>query len=292
MRWSSSVVVQVAIFTAYQYVLLCSIVFHPSSFLSLRPDGTRLTSRLKGTISMSSSLACSTERDRQRLANFADVMQLNTGVSSPALYLGGVEDLSNLGLVNKDLSTFCRNAAFLTDMIRNNWTRLLKPLFVHDRFYKVNILRLPLILEAHDSLMAGPFALQCVTGDDCGCLDNMGAPMVAEMHVYCTTSGFRAVSSLFVNIGYVQGGIRELDKVVHDPFCFMLCLKRLKHTVVLIRMCLQHSPRNALKQFQVKPAVMRLRDDGRIWFRDNDTDATPRLVFCNAVAPLCYAFIR
>jgi hypothetical protein len=209
-------------------------------------------------------------------------MRLNVGVASPATYLGGVQDLLNLRLVNKDMSTCCRKS-LLTDMIGRNWRRM-----VHDIStgpYPIpNVAEeLSNLLKLHGCIVAGPFAFQCVTGEKCG---GRGSDL-GDMHIYCTTSGFHELHALFLRHNYVYEKVHDYERQ-----CLLLWMGREGHEIVLIRMCDKHSPRDALALFKGEPGVMTLHEGSNVnyWFRDND--AKPRIVLCNKVAPLCYALIK
>ena len=236
------------------------------------------------------------KRQKKRRANISSVMRLNYGVSSPAIYLGGVQDLLNLRLVNRDSSTYFRES-LLTDMIGRNWTKMLQHLtpvpvdrrmlphnYSSRRGFPIDPEEFSHLLKSHDCIVAGPFALQCVTGDKCG-----GGSIQGEMHLYCTTSGFRAMATYFRRHGYVEDIVHEYP----SQQCKMLTLARLEHEVVLIRFCGKHSPRDGLAQFEGDPGVMTFHEGASVnyWFRDNH--AKSRIVFLSkTVAPLCYAIIR
>ena len=222
-------------------------------------------------------------------------MRLNLGVASLAIYLGGVQDLLNLRLVNKDMSTCCRKSV-VTDMIGKNWRRMvqhLSSLPVDPRFrgsrnfssrkaFPIDPQELSNLLKSHDCIVAGPFALQCVTGDECGVGSIQG-----EMHLYCTTSGKEAMAAYFTRHGYVHDA-----GIAYSPSqCAFLSMSRNGHEIVLIDLCDKQPPRGALALFEGQPGLMTLHEGSIVhyWFRDND--AKPCIVFCNTVAPLCYALI-
>jgi hypothetical protein len=227
-------------------------------------------------------------------AKFSIVMRLNVGVASPATYLGGVQDLLNIRLVNKDMSTCCRKSV-LTDMIGRNWRRMLHDISsgpipnVYVPGYpnagmglRIVPEELSNLLKLHGCIVAGPFAFQCVTGETCG-----GGSDRGEMHIYCTTSGFHELKALFLHHNYVCEERHDYERQ-----CLLLWMGRIGHEIVLIRMCDKHSPRDALALFKGEPGVMTLHEGSNVnyWFRDND--AKSRIVLCNTVAPLCYALIK
>ena len=76
----------------------------------------------------------------------------------PAFYLGGVQDLANLGRVNIALSRLCLDKVFLKKLIRRNLELVL-------RLYGVNYQGFSTMLSRSKSVLSGSTVLQCVSGD-------------------------------------------------------------------------------------------------------------------------------
>jgi hypothetical protein len=210
---------------------------------------------------------------------FSSIMGLDLGVYSPAAYLiAGIQDLLNLSRANKEMSTCCHLSVFLTPIIGFNWTRLLQQ-------HSIDPDELSSLLKAHHSIVAGPFALQCVTGDDCG---------GSEMHIYCTNSGYNQIITLFIRLGYNYFVHPHWNSpsIMREMKCMCATMVRLDHYVVLIRLCCKNSPRDALALFEGEPGVMTLQEGSSVHYWCRDYDAKPRIVFCDTVAPLCYALIK
>ena len=115
-------------------------------------------------------------------------------VNGPVSYLGGIRDLWVMGLVNKEMSIICRKPAVQKNLISRNWTRLMKSTGTG-----IDPEEFSTLLQSHQCVVAGAFALQSVTGVNFG----PGRENGPNMQVYCTTSGYKEVLHYLENLGYI-----------------------------------------------------------------------------------------
>jgi hypothetical protein len=217
-------------------------------------------------------------QEELRRTHFSFAMRLGVpstcSVRGPVSYLGGIRDLWVMGLVNKEMSIICRKPAVLKKLISRNWMRLMKSTRTG-----IDPEEFSTLLQSHQCVVAGAFALQSVTGVNFGTSRNNGP----NMQVYCTTAGYKEVLHYLENRGYIPQ--RLLNKTIAECTHSPMCHRRTRHSVDLVRMCQNLLPKNAVAQFDYSYVLMVNRDNE--WFNPH---IFARIMFSSEV-PLCYAFI-
>ena len=200
-------------------------------------------------------------------------------VRGPVSYLGGVQDLWIMGLVNKEMSIICRKPVVLQKLISRNWTRLM-----NSTGTGIDPEEFSTFLQSRQCIVAGAFALQSVTGVNVETSRNNHGP---NMQVYCSTSAYPEVLHYLEDHGYIQQ--RFLNQTIADCTHSPMCHRRKRHSVDLVRMCENLQPKNAVAQFDYSYVMTRAQASGNVssWGHVEDFS---RIIFSCEV-PLCYAFI-
>ena len=234
------------------------------------------------------------QRKERRGNDFSFTMRLGIGSTcspwGPVSYLGGVRDLWTMGLVNKDMSTVCRQPEFLKKLISRNWTRVMESTGTGidpDEFST--------LLQSHQCIVAGAFALQCVTGDYFETYTSVDQRRMRfrhrgpNMQVYCTTSGYKEVLHYLEHHGYTRQ--RALNSSIAECTISPMCHRGTRHSVDLVRMCPNLQPKHAVSQFDYSFVASKQNSSSghnvSYWYCDS---LMARIIFSSEV-PLCYAFI-
>ena len=176
-------------------------------------------------------------------------------VRGPVSYLGGIRDLWVMGLVNKEMSIICRKPAVQKNLITRNWMRLMKSTGTG-----IDPQEFSTLLQSHQCVVAGAFALQSVTGVNFG----PGRENGPNMQVYCTTSGYKEVLHYLENLGYIPQ--RQLNKTIAECTFSPMCHSITRHGVDLVRMCENLQPKNAVAQFDYSYVMTMLHSYGNVSF--------------------------